>query len=93
MVFLQKFKVSGHSMESTIKNNQEILVSFLPYLFFDPKVGEIIAFKDLEKVIVKRIKKIKDRKYLVSGDNKKDSKDYGWIEKETIIGKVIYIVS
>lgn len=79
-------------MEDTIKENQEILVSYLPYLFFKPKVEEIIAFKDLGKVIVKRIKEVKGKKYLVKGDNKKDSEEFGWIGREKIIGKVVYIL-
>ena len=90
MVFLQKFRVSGHSMMPTLKPGQEILVSSLPYLFVDPKVGEIIAFKEGNKFIVKRIKKAENGKFLVQGDNKNDSKNFGWIEKKNIIGKVIY---
>lgn len=93
MPLLLRFKVSGHSMEPTIKNNQEILVSSLPLLFFKPKVGDMIAFNDLDKWIVKRIKEVNGEKFLVEGDNKKDSKEFGWIEKEKIIGKVIYIIS
>ena len=95
MTFLQKFRVSGHSMMPTLKPGQEILVSNLPYLFFKPKVGDIIAFslarRDLaNKLIVKRIKEVGENKFLVQGDNKNDSKDFGWIGKDKIIGKVIY---
>lgn len=93
MVFLSRFKVSGHSMEPTIKNGQEILVSGLPFLFRDPKVNDLVAFKDADKWIVKRIKQIKDNQYLVEGDNKSDSKKFGWIKKESILGRVIYIIS
>ncbi|HLC88346.1 MAG TPA: S26 family signal peptidase [Patescibacteria group bacterium] len=94
MVFLQKFRVIGHSMEPLIIAGQEILVSSLPYLFFKPKVGDIIAFslakKDLSNFIVKRIKEVAGDKFLVQGDNKDDSKDFGWVEKKRIVGKVIY---
>lgn len=83
-------------MEPTIKNGQVILISSLPYLISNPKVGEIIAFSlarpGLKRLIVKRIRKINIDKYLVKGDNKKDSKEYGWIERKEIIGKVIYIL-
>lgn len=79
-------------MEPTIKNGQEILVSSLPFLFSKPKVGDMVAFKDSGKWIVKRIKDVKGNQYLVVGDNKSDSKKFGWIERGKIIGKVIYIL-
>lgn len=92
-MLLGKFKVSGHSMEPYIKSGQEIIVSSLPYLISDPKLEDVIAFKEKQKFIVKRIKEIKNGKYKVLGDNKKDSKEFGWIERKRIIGKVIYIFS
>lgn len=82
-------------MEPNLKNGQEILVSSIPYFFKSPKVGDIIAFslarRDLaNQPIVKRIKEVRKDKFLVRGDNKGDSREYGWIERERIIGKVIY---
>lgn len=97
MTFLQKFKVSGHSMMPTLKPGREILVSSIPYFFSKPRVGDIIAFsfarRDLanNKPLVKRIKDMKEGKYLVKGDNKEDSREYGWIKRKNILGKVIYI--
>lgn len=81
-------------MEPSFKMNQKVLVSRLPYLFKSPKVGEVVVFKDYksEKLILKRIKKIFNKKYLVAGDNKYDSKDFGWIEKKDIYGKVVLTV-
>lgn len=78
-------------MMPLLKPGQEILVSSLPYLISKPKVGDIIAFKDRDKFIVKRVRKVTGYKLQVVGDNKKDSKDYGWIERKRIIGKVLYI--
>lgn len=95
-MLLGKFKISGHSMEPALKNNQEVLISGLPYLFSKPKVGDIIAFtfarSDLAKLAVKRIKKINGSKYLTEGDNKNDSREFGWIERKNIIGKVVYVL-
>ena len=79
-------------MEPTLKPGQEILVSSLPYLFQKPKTGDVVAFEDKDLFVVKRIKDIKDGKYLVKGDNQKDSREFGWIERKRILGKVIYIM-
>jgi phage repressor protein C with HTH and peptisase S24 domain len=78
-------------MLPTLKPGQEIIISSLPYFFSSPKVHNIIAFKDHNKYIIKRIAEIKSNQYRVAGDNQSDSKDYGWIERDRIIGKVIYI--
>lgn len=77
-------------MIPALKPGQEILVSSIPYFFRDPKTDEIIAFKDGGEFVVKRIKEAEGDKFLVQGDNQGDSKEYGWIEKKRIIGKVIY---
>ena len=83
---IARFKVHGHSMEPTIKNGSYILVN----KWATPKVGNIIAFEHIGKVMIKRISKIQNRKYFVEGDNKKDSLKVGSIKKEQIIGKVIF---
>jgi len=90
---LLRFKISGHSMIPTYKEGEELLVSSIPYLFLQPKVGDVIVFKDQKHYVVKRIQEIKGEKFLVKGDNKEDSKEYGWIEKKKIIGKVILKLS
>jgi phage repressor protein C with HTH and peptisase S24 domain len=81
-------------MEPIFKNGDTILVSGLLYLFKNPKINDIVAFKEKNgKILVKRIKEIKDGKFFACGDNKKDSldsKDFGFISKEFIIGKLIY---
>jgi signal peptidase I len=91
MSFLLRFKVSGHSMLPTLKPGQQILVSSLPYSFSRVKVGDLIAFKGVDKFIVKRVREVMGDRLQVIGDNKKDSKDYGWIQRQRVIGKVIYI--
>lgn len=79
-------------MEPIIKNGQEILVSSLPFIFKGPEIGDIIAFKNGYSFVVKRIKKANKNRFFVKGDNNEDSKEYGWIERKRIIGKVIYIM-
>lgn len=66
------------------------------YLISKPKVGEVVVIKIKGKNMIKRVSKIYDRvnlKLFVVGDNKKestDSRSFGWIKKNKIIGKVIY---
>ena len=94
MLLLRKFKVSGHSMEPVIKNQQRVLVSKIPYLFSKPKAKEIVAFNYQGKILIKRIAEISSDKYSVKGDNSKDSLDsrsFGSISESDILGKVIYI--
>ncbi|MEK7534257.1 MAG: S26 family signal peptidase [Patescibacteria group bacterium] len=97
MLLFSLFKIEGHSMEPTIKNGQSVLASSLPYFFSKPKMGDIVVFRKNERVLMKRITKIDQsddgKKYFVKGDNEKDSMDskrFGWISKNDIIGKVIY---
>lgn len=89
-MILGKFKIHGHSMEPLIKFNSEVLVSSFPYFFSRPKVGDIVAFWHFDKVLIKRIKRAKSFHYFIEGDNVSDSLKIGWIDKNDIIGKVIY---
>jgi nickel-type superoxide dismutase maturation protease len=93
MLPLMKFKVVGHSMEPVIKNGGTVLVSNLFYWFKKPSIGDIVAFRDTGKILIKRIKRIQGSKYFLTGDNQKDSIDsrqFGLISKREIIGKVFY---
>ncbi|OGH10825.1 MAG: hypothetical protein A3B38_03945 [Candidatus Levybacteria bacterium RIFCSPLOWO2_01_FULL_36_13] len=80
-------------MEPMLKEGDIVLASFVPYLFHKPNIGDIIVFKIKDKFFIKRIKEIKDNKYIVKGDNKKDSldsKQFGSIVQNQIIAEVIY---
>lgn len=94
MLLISKFKITGHSMEPTLKQNELIIISSIPYLFKNPRINDIVAIKSKEnKIFIKRIKKITKNNYIVLGDNKNDSFDsrnFGPIKKEEIIGKYIY---
>jgi len=95
MLLLSRFTIYGHSMEPTIKNGETVLASSIPFLFSNPKVGDVVVFKKNEKVFIKRITKIDGEKYFVGGDNKKDSLDsrkIGLVERSGIAGKVILLI-
>lgn len=68
------------------------------YLLLSPKTGDVIVLKHpiLRIPLLKRILKINKDLIWVEGDNKKgsyDSRDFGWINKKEIQGKVISYVS
>ncbi|HKC14456.1 MAG TPA: S26 family signal peptidase [Patescibacteria group bacterium] len=89
-MLLQRLKISGHSMEPSIKDGAEVLASSIPFIFFKPKVGNVVAFKYFNKILIKRIKKSQSNHFLMEGDNVSDSLKLGWVNKNDIIGKVIY---
>ena len=81
-------------MEPTFSSGTTLLVSSIPYLFRNPLVNEIIVLQSPKdrRYIVKRIQKEKKDKYFVVGDNKEastDSRNFGWIEKKDIRGKIL----
>jgi signal peptidase I len=87
---ISRFTVSGNSMQPTLKEGQDILsINW----FVNPKVGDIIVIKKQGKEMVKRIEKIEGENVFVVGDNEDESTDsrhFGAIKRELIIGKVIY---
>ena len=89
---LVRFIIKEKSMEPNFKEGENILVT---KIFFKLKVGDIIIFRHTTPpyIFCKRISKISKNKYFVIGDNKKnsiDSRNFGSISKNDIIGKVIF---
>lgn len=79
-------------MLPTLKEGQEVL-SFNWWRLVGVKVGDMVVVKVNGKELVKRVQKVLDREVIVYGDNKKDSLDsrkFGAIKKEQIMGKVIW---
>lgn len=65
-------------------------------LFFSTlKQGDVVILQDprTKKPIIKRLKEVKNNACFVLGDNAKestDSRNFGWIDKQLVVGKVIY---
>ncbi|MCL4393141.1 S26 family signal peptidase [Patescibacteria group bacterium] len=95
MIFFKIFKVEGTSMHPTIYNRNKILVSYIPYLFKNPKINDIIVAKHPYKniYIVKRITKIEKGGYFIEGDYilSSDSKEFNMIPKKLILAKLLFI--
>ena len=89
MILISRFKVKGHSMEPILKNGSFFIASSIPFLLNNPKIGDIIIFKSENKIIVKKISKIKADKFFIEGENKNDSKKFAPLSRNKILGKVI----
>ncbi len=85
---LSRFIVQGHSMLPVLKPGQNILVW---HWFLMPKAGDLVVFQKEGRSIVKRVKEIEDKKLWVAGDNAGDSKDFGWLNRSEVLGKVVWI--
>jgi nickel-type superoxide dismutase maturation protease len=73
------------------KPGDVIFASRLIYFFKKPKIGDVVVITQNKKLMVKRIKKIKDGKYFLIGDNptsSTDSRTFGWIGRKEIIARV-----
>lgn len=89
-----RFIVLGNSMFPTLIPGQSVLVYKWAYIFSKPKIGDIVVIKHNGKEIIKRIKKVLNGGIFVRGDNidaSTDSRNFGFINKTDIIGKVIFI--
>lgn len=88
---LLKFQIKGNSMAPALKEDDVVLVNRLSYFLSKPKIGDAVVLKR-KKFVIKRIAGIKEKKVFVIGDNEKestDSRSFGWINKEEIVGKVM----
>jgi phage repressor protein C with HTH and peptisase S24 domain len=86
-IFLRQVK--GWSMKPTLKPDKLVAVSRRLKL----KTGVIVVAKVDGRDVVKRIAKLKHDKVFLVGDNlinSHDSRNYGWLNQDKIIGRVIW---
>lgn len=77
-------------MEPEIRNGSFFMASSIPFLIRKPKVGDNIVFKNQNIIIVKKIIKIENDRFVVKGKNLSDSKEFDPIKRQEILGKLIW---
>jgi len=92
---ITRFKIEDRSMEPTLKSGDYVFVNKLAYVFGDPSKGDVVVLihpEEKNKFLIKRISLVTSSdEYFVVGDNKgfsQDSRHFGPIKKELIVGKV-----
>ena len=92
--YRQHLRVVGDSMEGTISEGDLIIYKKINPKNLDLNVGDIIVASHptiKSKLIIKRIYKIYQNKFDLRGDNflsSTDSREWGLIELDLIVGKV-----
>lgn len=80
-------------MEPLYLEKDEVIT--FPYIFSQPRIGDVIVFKHIVPPFIycKKIKKIINDDIWVEGENKEhsiDSRKFGFIKRKNIIGRVIF---
>lgn len=79
-------------MEPTLNNGQVVWVNNWAYLINKIKIGDIVVFEKNSKALIKRVAKINGKSVSLMGDNRSDSldsRDFGKVSNDKILGKVI----
>ncbi|OHA46431.1 MAG: hypothetical protein A3A80_03505 [Candidatus Terrybacteria bacterium RIFCSPLOWO2_01_FULL_44_24] len=81
-------------MAPAFLKGERLVISFLPYFFGGPKIGDVVVLRHPQQknlLLLKRINDIKDNKYTVIGDNLNgtDSRTFGLIDRKNIVGKFV----
>ena len=98
MFGLTRVVVAGNSMSPTINQGDWLIVRKLSGQKHRLKIGKLYLVADPVRPGVALLKRLKDSRmehgvirYWVEGDNpaSTDSKNWGWLESELILGKVL----
>ena len=93
--FRQRFRVTGNSMFPLLKAGEEVLVDTKAYHRCLPKIGDLVIAWHPQQYnlrIVKRVVRVDENgKCFLMGENSlesSDSRSFGWVSLQHIIGKV-----
>lgn len=100
MLPITRFKIEDRSMEPAFRSGDYVIINKLAYIFGKPFKGDVVVLKhpkEKERFIIKRISVVTNSdEYYVIGDNRdfsQDSRHFGPIKKDLIIGKVLVRVN
>ncbi len=82
-------------MEPSYSEGDYLIVNRLAFFLRSPRKGEVVLLEDPRtgKAILKRVRDVKKQLYYLLGDNKHystDSRTFGWVSSEKIIGTVLW---
>lgn len=89
-----RYRVEGESMAPALSPGERVFVHKTAYRRHDPEPGDLVVLRDPrdhERLLLKRIDARDGEGWLVLGDNaaaSTDSRDFGPVARELIIGKV-----
>jgi nickel-type superoxide dismutase maturation protease len=94
---LRLLRVTGNSLLPVYQDGDFVLVSKIPYLFSISKQGDIIAFRhEAYGTMIKQVEAVstdKDEIHVTgTQENSVDSRHFGPISKEDVLGKVVWHV-
>jgi nickel-type superoxide dismutase maturation protease len=91
---LRFLKIRGDSLAPEFSHGDFVLVSKIPYFFFNPRPGEVIVFYHPGYgLLIKRIERVGAEGQLVvigTQANSVDSRVFGAVRRIDILGKVIW---
>lgn len=61
--------------------------------FSKPKIGDVVMVQHDGKEKMKRITQLEGKRVFITGDNRlqsTDSNDFGWLEREAVIAKLLW---
>jgi signal peptidase I len=92
---LRLFRIHGQSLEPEYRSGDFVLISKIPFYFYAPKPGDIIAFKHPAfGLLIKRVQQVNPAAHeltvLGTHINSIDSREFGSIPFKRVIGKLLW---
>lgn len=92
---LRLIKVTGDSLYPEYRSGDFVVTSKIPVLFGSLKTGDVVVlFRQPYGLLIKRIERIEPggKRVFVLGTqlHSVDSRKFGWIDRNEILGKVLY---
>jgi len=91
---LKLLKITGDSLTPEYQNGDFVIISKIPFLFTPPSPGDVIAFRQAGYgLLIKRIQHITQNggvNVIGSHPESVDSRVFGPVRRESILGKVIW---